>query len=94
MTQASFATHEVFNQSPPFEDVDLFALDRPLKEAVAANGGARRAKGTFRIRPALGLGRDGRARTALPTRTHRNCGHSMRAASGATGSSFIPPITS
>ncbi len=40
MTQASFATHEVLNQSPPFEDVDLFALDRPLVEAVAANGGA------------------------------------------------------
>src|SRR4030081_1759375 len=36
----SSATHEVFNQSPPFEDVDLFALDRPLAEAVAANGGA------------------------------------------------------
>ena len=40
MTQTSFATHEVLNQSPPFEDVDLFALDRPLAEAVAANGGA------------------------------------------------------
>ena len=44
MTQASFATHEVFNQSPPFEDVDLFTLDRPLVEAVAANGGAAAAK--------------------------------------------------
>jgi putative acyl-CoA dehydrogenase len=30
--------HEVLNQSPPFEDVDLFVLDRPLVEAVAANG--------------------------------------------------------
>src|SRR6202045_4122954 len=40
MTQPSFATHEVFNQSPPFEDVDLFALDRPLMDAVAGNGGA------------------------------------------------------
>src|SRR6267154_5677493 len=40
MTQASFATHEVLNQSPPFEDVDLFTLDQPLSEAVAANGGA------------------------------------------------------
>lgn len=40
MTQASFATHEVLNQSPPFEDIDLFTLDRPLVEAVAANGGA------------------------------------------------------
>jgi putative acyl-CoA dehydrogenase len=40
MTPATFSTHEVLNQSPPFVDVDLFALDRPLAEAVAANGGA------------------------------------------------------
>jgi putative acyl-CoA dehydrogenase len=40
MTQATSATHEVFNQSPPFEDVDLFAVDKPLAEAVAVNGGA------------------------------------------------------
>ncbi|MBR1152937.1 acyl-CoA dehydrogenase family protein [Bradyrhizobium sp. JYMT SZCCT0428] len=39
MSQASFSTHEVFNQSPPFEDVDLFTADRPLAEAAAANGG-------------------------------------------------------
>jgi putative acyl-CoA dehydrogenase len=39
MTQASFATHDVLNQSPPFEDIDLFAVDRPLADAVAANGG-------------------------------------------------------
>src|SRR3979409_1696481 len=40
MTQANFGTHEVFNQSPPFEDVDLYQADLPLVEAVAANGGA------------------------------------------------------
>src|SRR5947208_10553082 len=40
MTKAAFQTHEVFNQSPPFWDVDLFAVDRPLVDAVAANGGA------------------------------------------------------
>ena len=40
MTLARFETHEVFNQSPPFEDVDLFALDRPLADAVAVNGAA------------------------------------------------------
>src|SRR4051794_1454348 len=40
MTHLSLSTHEVLNQSPPFEDVDLFALDRPLVDAVAANGGA------------------------------------------------------
>jgi putative acyl-CoA dehydrogenase len=27
-------THEVFNQSPPYEDVDLFQADLPLREAV------------------------------------------------------------
>src|SRR5215470_16689963 len=40
MKEAAFRTHEVFNQSPPFWDVDLFSVDRPLVEAVAANGGA------------------------------------------------------
>jgi len=35
-----FDTHEVTNQSPPFADVDLFGLDRPLQDAVRANGGA------------------------------------------------------
>jgi len=38
MATANFDTHEVLNQSPPFEDVDLYALDRPLQDAVAANG--------------------------------------------------------
>ncbi|MBM3529618.1 MAG: DNA alkylation response protein [Alphaproteobacteria bacterium] len=32
-----FDTHEVINQSPPFQDVDLYGSDRPLQEAVAAN---------------------------------------------------------
>jgi len=31
-------THDVFNQSPPFEDIDLFASDAPLMEAVAREG--------------------------------------------------------
>jgi len=39
MTRPVFATHDVFNQSPPFEDVDLFAVDASLKEAVVAFGG-------------------------------------------------------
>jgi putative acyl-CoA dehydrogenase len=34
------ATHEVFNQSPPFEDVDLFTMDRPLVDAVTMNDAA------------------------------------------------------
>ena len=34
-----FDTHEVTNQSPPYVDVDLYASDRPLQDAVASNGG-------------------------------------------------------
>jgi len=44
MTHPAFATHEVFNQSPPFEDVDLFTLDMPLSESIAANGAAAAAQ--------------------------------------------------
>jgi putative acyl-CoA dehydrogenase len=38
--RSRFDTHEVFNQSPPYENVDLFSTDLPLQEAVAANGAA------------------------------------------------------
>ena len=44
MINPAVATHEVFNQSSPFEDVDLFSSDRPLVEAVAVFGGAGAAK--------------------------------------------------
>ncbi len=34
-----FATHEVFNQSPPYEDVNLLATDGPLRRALAHHAG-------------------------------------------------------
>jgi putative acyl-CoA dehydrogenase len=34
------ATHEVVNQSVPFEDVNLFDADQPLREALDREGGA------------------------------------------------------
>ncbi|PKP78608.1 MAG: isovaleryl-CoA dehydrogenase [Alphaproteobacteria bacterium HGW-Alphaproteobacteria-3] len=37
-TPADFATHEVFNQPPPLEDVNLFTGDRALQEAVEREG--------------------------------------------------------
>jgi putative acyl-CoA dehydrogenase len=37
-TALQFDTHEIFNQSPPYEDIDLFSTDAPLMEAVKANG--------------------------------------------------------
>src|SRR5689334_11613991 len=33
-----FQTHEVFNQSPPFQDINLFSSDTALQEAVAREG--------------------------------------------------------
>ena len=37
-TLPRFDAQEVLNQSPPYEDVDLFGNDQPLRDAVAANG--------------------------------------------------------
>jgi putative acyl-CoA dehydrogenase len=36
----SSVTHEVLNQSPPFQDFNLFATDQPLQDAVAREGAA------------------------------------------------------
>jgi putative acyl-CoA dehydrogenase len=38
--RSRFDTYEVFNQSPPYENVDLFGSDAPLQDAVKANGAA------------------------------------------------------
>jgi putative acyl-CoA dehydrogenase len=35
------AADDALNQPPPFENVDLFSIDRPLQDAVAANGAGR-----------------------------------------------------
>ena len=40
MAISRFDTHEVFNQSPPYENVDLLASDAPLQDAVKTNGAA------------------------------------------------------
>jgi putative acyl-CoA dehydrogenase len=37
-TLPRFDTPDVFNQSPPYENIDLFSSDVPLREAVRANG--------------------------------------------------------
>ena len=37
--RAALSTHDVTNQPPPFEDVNLFATDAVLREAVKREGG-------------------------------------------------------
>ena len=39
----TFRTHEVTNQSPPFQELNLFTTDRALLEAVAREGAAEAA---------------------------------------------------
>jgi putative acyl-CoA dehydrogenase len=39
-TRSRFDMHDVFNQSPPYEDVDLLSSDAPLIGALKANGAA------------------------------------------------------
>jgi putative acyl-CoA dehydrogenase len=74
------ATHEVSNQPPAFEDVDLFGTDAALAEGLAREGG-----GGFRARvagfgallgsaPVLALGRAAN-RHAPELRTHDRYGH-------------------
>jgi putative acyl-CoA dehydrogenase len=41
---AAAKTHDVINQSPPYEDVDLYGSDAPLRDAVAANGAGAEAQ--------------------------------------------------
>jgi putative acyl-CoA dehydrogenase len=41
--EPTMRTEEVLNQSPPYVDVNLYDSDRPLRDAVAANGGERDA---------------------------------------------------
>ena len=44
-TLPRFDTPDVFNQSPPYENIDLFSSDLPLQEAVKANGAGNEASG-------------------------------------------------
>jgi putative acyl-CoA dehydrogenase len=41
--RSQLETHDVFNQPPPFEDVNLFTSDAAFQAAVATAGGARHA---------------------------------------------------
>ncbi|MEO7497723.1 MAG: acyl-CoA dehydrogenase family protein, partial [Massilia sp.] len=50
----SFDTHHVFNQAPPFADVNLFDADRALQEALAREGAAWAAPELRRLGATLG----------------------------------------
>ncbi len=56
---------DLANQSPPYEDIDLFSSDQPLQDAVAHNGGADATLSAFGRRfgsaPMFELGRQANA---------------------------------
>ena len=49
-----YDTHEVFNQAPPFENVNLFACDQVLQEALQREGGAAAADALHLLGERLG----------------------------------------
>jgi putative acyl-CoA dehydrogenase len=51
---SSHDTHEVFNQTPPFGDVNLIASNRPLLDALKANGVDAEAEGLVAFGEAWG----------------------------------------
>ena len=70
--QQRFDTHDIFNQSPPYEDVDLFTSDRALQDAVRQTARVRkrpryRSSGAAGARPRCSM------RRGSPTRTPRSC---------------------
>ena len=79
-----FDRYKAFNQSPPYQDVDLFTSDQALKDAVAANGGAADANALAAF-----------LREFHPEGVwiHRSSRSSMARVFGATWSNSIRPIT-
>ena len=54
MIPDALSTHEVFNQTPPFANLNLAALDAPLHGAVTAFGAARDWQAVDKLGAALG----------------------------------------
>ena len=57
-------THEVFNQTPPFGDVNLVATNQPLLDVLKANGVDPEAEGLIAFGAAWGIGGAARSRPA------------------------------
>jgi putative acyl-CoA dehydrogenase len=73
-------THEVTNQPPPLENYDAFALDAPLREAAARDGGAPALEKLSAYGPVVGSAQTialaAQANTYTPVlRTHDRYGH-------------------
>ena len=92
-TLPRFDTHEVFNQSPPYENIDLFSSDVPLQEAVRANGAGGEARRLAAFGRQWGTCGDVRARPPGQRELRRNSTPSIPRAFAATSSNFIRPIT-
>jgi putative acyl-CoA dehydrogenase len=91
---SQFATHEVTNQSPPLEDINLFTGDRALLEAVNREGARHAAKRLRAFGAICGSAeafQRGRIANENPPRLRP---FDSKGAPGSTRSSSTPPITS
>ena len=90
---SAFTTHEVLNQSPPFENINLFTSDRALQEAVNREGGGAAVQRLTAFGEACGSAsafERGRLANENPPRLKTSTARAV----GSTPSSFIRPTTS
>src|SRR5438874_1700269 len=73
---------DVLNQSPPYEDVDLFGSDRPLQDAVAALHAA--PKALARLMPKIASRRYDQNFRPWPEKTGITIGMGMTEKQGGT----------
>jgi hypothetical protein len=84
---------EHFNQPPPFEDVNLFASDEALRNAVEREGGGGAERDLEQFGATAGS-RHMLEQARLANEIRPSSGASMPGASASIRWSIIPPITS
>ena len=87
---APFATHEVFNQPPPLEDVNLFSSDTALMEAVEREGGGDASERLASLRAPDGKRGGARARQARQRASPAAFDPRRAGAAAATRSTYHP----
>lgn len=86
------ATHDVANQPPPLEDVNLFSSDEILRSAVQWSGAGSHMARLTKFGAQVGSA-ETQAWAAQANRVAPSLSRTTATAAASMKSSFIPPIT-